>query len=184
MGSCIGYGLLRDFILFSSGQFDNTSSLPNRTAAPEAICAQFVARNGTCGAGKRADREIGRSSPQRRGGWAHRRESLLFAERSLCACSFSWKRVCALWANKNSLQIGRGIDNLGGPASPREGTENRRRPRFFYEQDRTSKDESLRLGLRPLPAPGANPRFSGRVKSLAEENMRKNWVYTPAIWKS
>src|ERR1700719_76651 len=67
MGSCIGYGLLRDFILFSSGQFDNTSSLPNRTAAPEAICAQFATRNGTCGRGKRADREIGRSSLSSRG---------------------------------------------------------------------------------------------------------------------
>src|SRR5712692_288014 len=68
MGSCIGYGLLRDLILFSSGQFDNASSLPNRTAAPEAICAQFVARNGSNGAGKRADREIGRLSLELCGG--------------------------------------------------------------------------------------------------------------------
>src|SRR5216684_2889384 len=67
MGSCIGYGLLRDLILFSSGQFDNASSQPNRAAAPEAICAQFVARNGACGAGKRSDREIGRSSLSGRG---------------------------------------------------------------------------------------------------------------------
>src|SRR5712692_6630320 len=153
MGSCIGYGLLRDFILFSSGQFDNASSLPNCTAAPEAICAQFVARNGTCGAGKRADREIGRSSPELRGGWVHHHESLLFADRSLCACSFSWQRVCAFRRNKNSLQIGRGIDNLGGPVGPKEGTEYGRHPRFFRERNRNSKDESLRLGLRPLPAP-------------------------------
>src|SRR5229473_3535266 len=113
MGSCIGYGLLPDFILFSSGQFDNTSSLPNRTAAPEAICAQFVARNGTCGAGKRADREIGKSSPERRGGSVHRHEWL--AGRVLPACWFSCGRVCAWWANKNSFQIGTGQDNLRGP---------------------------------------------------------------------
>src|SRR6266704_3112987 len=55
MGSCIEFGLLRYLILFSSGQFDDASSSPGRTLAPEAICQQFVARNGSCGAGKRAD---------------------------------------------------------------------------------------------------------------------------------
>src|SRR6266481_5386957 len=34
------------------------------------------------------------------------------------------------------------------------------------------------------PTHCANPSPGGRAKSLRGENIRKNWVYTPAGWKS
>src|SRR6266852_6620421 len=51
-------------------------------------------------------------------------------------------------------------------------------------RDRSSMDESLRLGLRLPSMRCAKPSSSGRAKSLRGENIRKNWVYTPADWKS
>jgi len=53
-----------------------------------------------------------------------------------------------------------------------------------FGRDRSSMDESLRLGLRLPSMRCAKPSSSGGAKSLRGENIRKNWVYTPADWKS
>ena len=45
-------------------------------------------------------------------------------------------------------------------------------------------DESLRGGLRLPSMCCAKPGPNGRAKSLRGENIGKNWVYTPADWKS
>jgi len=40
------------------------------------------------------------------------------------------------------------------------------------------------IGLGFPPTHCAKPSPGGRAKSLRGENIRKNWVYTPAGWKS
>jgi hypothetical protein len=82
--------------------------------------------------------------------------------------------------------VGDGILRLGhgGCKGRSNGTLSRGRRTTEPWRDPSSMDESLRLGLGFPPMHCAKPSPGGRAKSLRGENIRKNWVYTPAGWKS
>src|SRR2546426_7109005 len=82
--------------------------------------------------------------------------------------------------------VGEGILRLGhgGCKGRSNGTSRKGAAKRNFGRDRSSLDESLRWGLRLPSMRCAKPSPSSRAKSLRGENIRKNWVYTPADWKS
>ena len=82
--------------------------------------------------------------------------------------------------------VGEGILRLGhgGCKGRSNGTSRKGAAKRNFGRDRSSLDESLRWGLCLPSMRCAKPSPSSRAKSLRGENIRKNWVYTPADWKS